>query len=271
MQNFQNKVAVVTGGASGIGWALAKQCAQEGMKIVLADVEAAPLEKAAAELNADDVEVLPVLTDVSKAEAVAELAQQTLDRFGAVHLLFNNAGVGAGGKIWETTLHDWEWTLNVNLWGVIHGIRIFTPIMLAQGDECHIVNTASIAGLIAGPGLGSYKVTKHAVVSLSETLHYELKEQEAKIKVSVLCPEFVNTRIWESERNRPKALRNPRRALSAQEKSDLEGMRSVVSNGISAEEVARHVFEAIRSEKLYVLTHPHTKEWVQKRMEKILA
>lgn len=271
MQNFQNKVAVVTGGASGIGWALARQCAQEGMKVVLADIEAEPLEKAAATLTADDVEVLPVLTDVSKAESVAELAQKTLDRFGAAHLLFNNAGVGAGGKIWETTLHDWEWTLNVNLWGVIHGIRTFTPIMLQQGDDCHIVNTASVAGLIAGPGLGAYKVTKHAVVSLSETLHYELKEQAAKVKVSVLCPEFVNTRIWESERNRPKVLRNPRRSLSAQEKSDLEALHSVVTNGIPAEEVAHQVFDAIRNEKLYVLTHPHSKEWVQKRMEKILA
>lgn len=241
------------------------------MRVVLADIEAAPLEKASAELHAAGSEVLPVLADVSKAEAVTNLAEQTLERFGAVHLLFNNAGVGAGGKIWETTLHDWEWTLGVNLWGVIHGIRTFTPIMLQQGDECHIVNTASIAGLIASSGLGAYKVSKHAVVSLSETLYYELKEQGAKIKVSVLCPEFVNTRIWESERNRPKDLRNPRRSLSAQEKSDLEALHSVVANGIPAEDVAQHVFEAIRSEKLYILTHPHTKEWVQKRMEKILA
>ena len=143
--------------------------------------------------------------------------------------------------------------------------------MLQLDDECHIVNTASVAGLIAGPGLGAYKVTKHAVVSLSETLHYELKDQGAKIKVSVLCPEFVNTRIWESERNRPKTLRNPRRSFSAQEKSDLEALHSVVANGIPAEEVAGHVFDAIRNEKLYILTHPHTKEWVQKRMEKILT
>lgn len=271
MKNFANKVAVITGGASGIGWALARQCAEEGMKLVLADIEAAPLEKAASELSAEGSEVLPVLTDVSKAEAVTNLAEQTLARFGAVHLLFNNAGVGAGGKIWETTLHDWEWTLGVNLWGVIHGIRTFTPIMLQQDDECHIVNTASVAGLIASSGLGAYKVSKHAVVSLSETLHYELKEQGAKIRVSVLCPEFVNTRIWESERNRPKALRNPRRSLTDEERSDLNALRDVVNNGISAEEVARQVFDAIRDEKLYILTHPHTKEWVQKRMEKILA
>lgn len=271
MQNFNGKVAVITGGASGIGFALAKQCAGEGMKIVLADVERAALEKAAAELNTDVVEVLAVQTDVSQETAVAELAQKTLDRFGAVHLLFNNAGIGAGGKIWETTVNDWEWSLGVNLWGVIHGIRTFTPIMLQQGDECHIVNTASIAGLIAGPGLGAYKVTKHAVVSLSETLHWELKEQGAKIKVSVLCPEFVQTRIWEAERNRPEALRNPKRTLSAAERSDIEGLRNVVQNGIPASEVANHVFDAIRNERLYILTHPHTKEWVQHRMGQILA
>lgn len=270
MQNFQDKVAVITGGASGIGWALAKQCASEGMKIVLADIETAALERAAAELNRDDVEVLPVLTDVSKAESVAELAQKTLDHFGAVHLLFNNAGVGAGGKIWETTLNDWEWSLGVNLWGVIHGIRTFTPIMLQQDEECHIVNTASIAGLIAGPGLGSYKVTKHAVVSLSETLHWELREQGAKIKVSVLCPEFVQTRIWESGRNRPERLQNPPHPATAQH-DDLDGLRTVIENGIPPEEVANHVFNAIRNEQLYILTHPHTKEWVQHRMGQIVA
>ena len=222
MQNFQNKVAVITGGASGIGWALAKECAAQGMKVVLADIE---------------------------------LAQKSVERFGAVHLLFNNAGVGAGGKIWETSLNDWQWSLGVNLWGVIHGIRSFTPIMLQQDDECHIVNTASIAGLISGPGLGSYKVTKHAVVSLTETMYYELKEQGAKVKVSVLCPEFVQTRIWESERNRPQTLRNPKRKLSDAERSDIEDLRSVVVNGIPAEEVARQVFDAIRQEKLYILTH----------------
>lgn len=271
MQNFQNKVAVITGGASGIGWALAKECAAQGMKVVLADIEAAPLEKASTELAASGVEVLAVVTDVAQAEAVAELAEKSVERFGAVHLLFNNAGVGAGGKIWETSLNDWQWSLGVNLWGVIHGIRSFTPIMLQQDDECHIVNTASIAGLISGPGLGSYKVTKHAVVSLTETMHYELKEQGAKVKVSVLCPEFVQTRIWESERNRPQALRNPKRKLSDAERSDIEDLRSVVVNGIPAEEVARQVFDAIRQEKLYILTHPHTKEWVKRRMEKILA
>ena len=203
MKEFKGKVAVITGAASGIGRALADRCVQEGMKVVLADVEVETLAKTEASLKASGATVLAVQTDVSQARDVAALAQKTLEVFGAVHLLCNNAGVGTEAAIWESTLEEWEWVMGVNLWGVIHGVRTFVPLMLAQDTECHIVNTASMAGLISGPGLGAYKVTKHAVVTLSETLYHELAERGARVKVSVLCPGVVNTRIMESARNRP--------------------------------------------------------------------
>ncbi len=178
MQEFRDRVAVITGAASGIGRALAQRCAQEGMKVVLADVEESALIETAAEVRASGAPALAVVTDVSNIRAVEALAQQTLDMFGAVHLLCNNAGVAAGTTIWDSTLADWEWVLAVNLWGVIYGVRVFVPIMLSQDTDCHIVNTASIAGLIAGPGLGVYKVAKHGVVTLSETLYYELARSD---------------------------------------------------------------------------------------------
>ena len=178
MREFKDKVAVITGAASGIGRAMADRCVQEGMKVVLADVEVEPLAKAEASMKASGATVLAVRTDVSQAADVEALAQKTLEAFGAVHLLCNNAGVGTGAAtIWESTIADWEWIIGVNLWGVIHGVRVFVPIMLEQDTECHIVNTASIAGLISGPELGAYKVTKHAVVTLSETLYHELAER----------------------------------------------------------------------------------------------
>jgi NAD(P)-dependent dehydrogenase (short-subunit alcohol dehydrogenase family) len=273
VREFGGKVAVVTGAASGIGRALAERCAREGMRVVLADVEPAALDRAAAELKANGAEVLAVATDVSKASDIEALAQQTLEAFGAVHLLCNNAGVGAGSTVWESTLADWEWVLGVNLWGVIHGVRTFVPIMLAQGDECHVVNTASIAGLIAGPGLGVYKVTKHAVVTLSETLHYDLAMRGANIGVSVLCPEWVNTRIMESERNRPESLQN--NSVAAQITPEMlavwQYMSDAVRSGMSPAEVADQVFSAIRAQQLYILTHPATKALVRERMDDILG
>src|SRR5689334_1941764 len=181
MKDFAGKVAVVTGAASGIGRALADRCAQEGMKVVLADVEESALVRAADEFRATGAPILAVRTDVSKAEDVEALARKTVETFGGVHLLFNNAGVGAGTTAWETSLRDWEWVLGVNLWGVIHGLRSFVPIMLSQGSEGHIVNTASIAGLVLGPGLAAYKVSKHGVISLSETLYGELQQASVAI------------------------------------------------------------------------------------------
>jgi NAD(P)-dependent dehydrogenase (short-subunit alcohol dehydrogenase family) len=210
MKDFKDRVAVITGAASGIGWALAEQCAREGMKVVLADVEPEALAKAEASLKAGGASALAVRTDVSRAGDVEALAHKTLEAFGAVHLLCNNAGVATIGCIWESTLADWEWVVGVNLWGVIHGVRAFVPHMLAQDTECHIVNTASMSGLVSMPGSGAYNVTKHGVVTLSETLHREFAERGAKVKVSVLCPGIVNTRILESARNRPKHLATER-------------------------------------------------------------
>src|ERR1044071_1599934 len=208
MKEFAGKVAVVTGAASGIGRGLAEACARERMKVVLADVDESALAQAERDLKDAGAEALAVRTDVSKAGDVEALARRTLEAFGAAHLLFNNAGVGAGTTVWESTLEDWQWVLGVNLWGVIHGVRTFVPLMLKQADECHIVNTASMAGLVSGPALGVYKVTKHGVVSLSETLQCELALMKSKVGVSVLCPAGVKTRVMESERNRPEELRN---------------------------------------------------------------
>lgn len=272
MRDFQNKVAVITGAASGIGRGLAERCALEGMKIVLADVEETALDETAQELKEAGTDVLAVRTDVSKSEEIEALANKTLDAFGAVHLLFNNAGVGAGTTVWESTLADWEWVLGVNLWGVIYGVRTFVPIMMKQNEECHIVNTASIAGLTSGPSLGVYKVSKHSVVSLSETLACELAVIESKIKVSVLCPAGVNTRIMNSERNRPAEMQNDSAVESTHPavKQMDEMLRQLIETGMTPTQIADAVFDAIRSEKFYILTHAEMKPMLQKRMEDIL-
>ena len=275
MKEFQGKVAVVTGAASGIGRGLAERCAQEGMKVVLADIEEQALMRASQELKATGgagTQVLAVQTDVSKATDVEALARKTMETYGAVHLVFNNAGVGAGTLIWESTLADWEWTMGVNLWGVIHGIRTFVPLMLQQQTEGHIVNTASMAGLTAGPGLGIYKVTKHGVVTLSETLYHELALRGANIKVSVLCPGFVNTQIMDSARNRPVQLQNDpsEERMGPMSEAMVQFMRQAVEAGMPPHQVADIVFQAIRDEKFYILTHPELKEAVRIRMEDIL-
>ncbi len=272
MKEVQGKVAVVTGAASGIGRALAERCAQEGMKVVLADIEEQALLRASQELQAAGVPVLAVQTDVSKAPAVEALAQKTMATYGAVHLLFNNAGIGASTTIWENTLADWEWTLGVNLWGVIHGIRTFVPLMLEQQTEGHIVNTASIAGLLSGPGLGIYKVTKHGVVTLSETLYHELALRRANIKVAVLCPAFVNTQIMDSARNRPAHLQNDptEERMSPESEAMRQFMHQAVEAGMPPHQVADIVFQAIRDEKFYIFTHPEWKEAIRVRMEDIL-
>jgi NAD(P)-dependent dehydrogenase (short-subunit alcohol dehydrogenase family) len=272
MKEFQKKVAVITGGASGIGRALAEKSLREGMTVVLADVEAQALQQTADELRALGGEVRPVQTDVSNAASVEALAQDAFSTYGAVHLLFNNAGVGAGSTVWESSLEDWQWVLGVNLWGVIHGVHYFVPRMLAQHEDCHIINTASAAGLVASSGLGVYKVSKHGVVTLSETLALELAERNANIKVSVLCPEWVNTRLAEAERNRPDQLQNAPgdAAPDARAQADRQALVQVIKAGISTSQVADEVFNAIREEKFYIITHPATKVAVQRRMEDIL-
>ena len=276
MKEFHGKVAVITGAASGIGRALAEKSAALGMKVVLADVEESALKQAEAELQASGAQVLAVRTDVSQADEVEALAQITFETYGAVHLLFNNAGVGAGTTVWESSLADWKWVLGVNLWGVIHGIHFFVPRMLAQESEGHIVNTASSAGLVASSGLGMYKVSKHGVVTLSETLALELAARGAKLKASVLCPEWVNTRILDAERNRPQAVQDapqeqqmsPETAAMAE--MVIQVMRQLAQAGLPPSQVAEMVFDAIRQEKFYILTHPTTKQAVQLRMEAIL-
>lgn len=272
MKEFKDRVAVITGAASGIGRAIAERCAQEGMKVVLADVEEQALAKAENELKAVDADVVAVLTDVSKASDVERLAKKTLDAFGSVHLLFNNAGVSAGTSIWESTLADWEWVLSVNLWGVIHGVRTFVPIMLEQGTEGHIVNTASVAGLTSYHGTGIYKVTKHGVVTLSETLHHELALLQAKIKVSVLCPGFVSTKIIDCARNRPATLQNEpsREPPSPEDVMRYQAWSRTFREAMPPQQVADCVFEAIREERFYILTHPEYRQMIRLRMEDIL-
>jgi NAD(P)-dependent dehydrogenase (short-subunit alcohol dehydrogenase family) len=270
MKDFQGKVAVITGGASGLGRAMAERFAAEGMRIVLADVEPTALAKAEAEMKAAGAKVIGVRTDVSKAADVEALAQRTLEAFGAVHVLANNAGVAEGGNVWDNTVADWEWVLGVNMWGVIHGVRVFTPIMLAQGNEGHIINTASVAGLISPPGMGIYCVSKHAVVTLSECLHHDLAQKTDKIKCSVLCPAYVPTGIADSGRNRPAELKQTRDKTAADLALDASLKKAVQSGKLSAADVAEKVYEAVRDERFYILTHPKIKPSIQWRMEDIL-
>jgi NAD(P)-dependent dehydrogenase (short-subunit alcohol dehydrogenase family) len=266
MKEFKSKVAVITGAASGIGRAIAGHCIREGMKVVLADIEEAALAQTEQELQAAGGTVLAVRTDVSKQNDIEVLAQKAVTTFGGVHLLVNNAGVGIDRTVWESTIADWEWVIGVNLWSVIYGVRAFVPIMLKQDTECYIVNTASIGGLISDPGMGAYKVTKHGVVTLSETLYCELKERGAKIKVSVLCPGSVNTRIIESARNRPTELQNE----PGDEEPENPKTIQAVKTGLSPQRVAEVVFQAIMNEKFYILTRPDSKPLIQQRMESIL-
>ncbi len=271
MKEFKDRVAVITGAASGIGRALADRCAQERMRVVLSDVEAGALAQVEQDLKSQGATVLAVPTDVSKESDMQALADKVERMFGAVHLLCNNAGVGAGSTIWESTRADWEWVVRVNLWGVIHGIRVFVPRMLARNSEGHIVNTASIAGLLPYPPSAPYQVTKHAVVSLSEHLYHSLAQRNAKIKVSVACPGWVKTRIMDSDRNRPAELQNdPSAPTTPQEAAVEEQMRQAAESGIPAAQVADAIFQAVRDEKFYVLTHPELTRYVRYRMEDIV-
>ena len=260
------RVAVITGAASGIGRGMAERFAAEGMTVVLADIEEEPLAKLEQDLCAKGVNVLAICTDVSNANDVEDLAGQTYDAYGAVHILCNNAGVVCSRPIWEHTIADWEWVLGVNLWGVIHGIRAFVPRMLSQETECHIVNTASILGLVRAPGEGIYKVSKHGVVALSETLADELALKGSQIQVHVLCPGWVRTGILDSSRNRP----NCESHHNNRNITDSKNVRAEMEEGLSPAEVADHVYKAIQNGTFYIHTHPEHKAWVQKRMEDIL-
>jgi NAD(P)-dependent dehydrogenase (short-subunit alcohol dehydrogenase family) len=273
MKEFQDRVAVVTGAASGIGRALAEQSCAEGMRVVLADLDVSALQRAERELRDQGATVLAVPTDVSKLHDVEALARATLGAFGAVHLLCNNAGVNAAGTTWESSHADWEWVLGVNLWGVIHGIRVFLPLLLEQQTPAHIVNTASLMGLLTGPYAAAYKASKHAVVALSEVLHSDLAEREAQVKVSVLCPAFVNTSIFDTERN---ARRGPEGApvdsskLLHADQVHQQRLQQMAAVSMAPAEVARQAFAAIRDEQFYVLTHSLFDSWVRARMENII-
>jgi len=270
MKEFKDKVAVITGAASGIGRGIAERCVREGMKVVLADIDEANLAIAEAELKALGGTVLGVRTDVSKRNDVEQLARRTLDAFGQVHLLFNNAGVGAGGSPWEATWNDWEWVIGVNLWGVIHGVKIFTPLMLAQNTECHIINTSSAAGLVVGGFSAPYSVTKHAVVALSESLYLTLEKQNSLVKVSVLCPGLVRTNIADAERNRPAELRNEPVKMTPEMQAGLTAFKAILDASMPPPQVAGVVFDAIEKEQFYILPHPEWIEVIQLRTDKLL-
>lgn len=272
MEELAGKVAVVTGAASGIGLALSRALSAEGMKVVLADIEEAALDAAVAGFP-DGAEVLAVHCDVSDPAAVDALRDAAVERFGTVHVLANNAGVSTGGPIWSHTPEDWAWVLGVNLYGVVNGVRSFTPLMIEQG-EGHIVNTASMAGLSSPPFMAVYNVSKHAVVTLSETLFGDLALVGAEgVGVSVLCPGWVQTRIHEAARNRPGV--GGGQAPGADPDDAAAGFAEVaaalIAGGLEPDDVARQVIDAIRTRRFYILTHPEWKPMISGRVERIVA
>ena len=274
MKHFKGRTAVITGAASGLGLETCRIAAREGMNIVMADVQADALERAAAEMRGLAAEVLPFRLDVSQAHEVEALGQAAVERFGAPHFVFNNAGVGAGGLIWEHSAHDWAWVIGVNVMGVAHGVRVFTPLMLAAAKtdpayEGHIVNTASMAGLVNPPNMGAYNVSKHAVVSLSETLYQDLALVSEQVSASVLCPFFVPTGIHESHRNRPSTGPNVKPTRSQRIALTMTG-KAVGSGKVSAADVAAMVFDALRAKRFYIYSHPKALASVQLRMEDVL-
>ncbi|MHB8828347.1 MAG: SDR family oxidoreductase [Syntrophales bacterium] len=274
IQDFQDKTAVLTGAGSGFGLECARIGARLGMNLVLVDVQQDALDKAADEMRAAGAPVLARRIDVSSAEQMESLAQEVMQRFGAPHFVFNNAGVGSGGLVWENSVKDWEWVLGVNLWGVIHGVRLFTPLMLAAAKadptyRGHIVNTASMAGLLTPPIMGVYNVSKHAVVSLSETLYQDLKLVSDQVSASVLCPYFVPTNITQSQRNRPAALTGEPLTHS-QMIGQAMSEKAVSSGKVKAAQVAQMVFDAISADRFYIFSHPKAMENVRLRMDCIV-
>jgi NAD(P)-dependent dehydrogenase (short-subunit alcohol dehydrogenase family) len=273
MQDFAGKVAVITGAASGIGKALTEKCIAEGMHVVMADIEEAALEKAAAELQATtNNQVLPIVTNVAIEDEMRKVRDEAVENLGGVHLLFNNAGVGGGGNSWNATQKDWDWVFGVNLWSVIHGLRVFVPQMIAQATPCHIVNTASIAGIIGGSTNALYSVTKHGVVALTENLSVDLKAENTSIGCSVLCPGFVNTNIIDSGRNRPADLVNDEepQPLTPEDEQRFAMFQEILRQGMQPAEIAEIVFDAIRADRLYILTHDNFDEMIRARAENMI-
>jgi NAD(P)-dependent dehydrogenase (short-subunit alcohol dehydrogenase family) len=270
VETFRDRVAVVTGAASGIGLALAERFATEGMKVVMADVEAAALERAAAAVRASAGAVLPVRVDVSRPEDVERLAGETYAAFGAAHVVCNNAGVAVLGAVHEHSLADWQWVIGVNLWGVIHGVRAFLPRMLAGGDEGHIVNTASMAGLTTAPFMSVYDVTKHGVVALSESMYKELEATGAPIGVSVVCPGLINTAIMRSSRNRPPELAEEGKA-GPMAQAFGQALADRLGSGYPPSEVADQVLRGIRRKRFYIVpAQPEVRQWATVRAQDII-
>jgi NAD(P)-dependent dehydrogenase (short-subunit alcohol dehydrogenase family) len=272
--DFNGKTAVLTGAGSGFGLECARIGAKLGMNLVLIDVQKDALELASAEMQAAGAQVLARQVDVSDAAQMEALAIEVKQRFGAPHLVFNNAGVGSGGLIWENSVKDWEWVLGVNVMGVVHGVRLFTPMMLeaAKNDatwQGHIVNTASMAGLLSPPNMGIYNVSKHAVVALSETLYQDLSLVSEQVGASVLCPFFVATGISKSHRNRPSAMASDKPTASQKIQQAMTG-KAVDSGKVSAADVAAMVFEAVKENRFYIYSHPKAIRSVQTRMEDVL-
>ncbi|MBN8477114.1 SDR family NAD(P)-dependent oxidoreductase [Sulfuritalea sp.] len=270
MKEFRGRTAVITGAASGIGLELARRAAAEGMNLVLADIEATKLDAAAASLGIDAGRILAQRTDVSREDEVKALADAAFARFGGVHLLCNNAGVGLTRVSWELSTADWNWVLGVDLWSVIHGIQHFVPRMLQQAEGGHLVNTSSVAGLLSTPGMAAYNVAKHGVVTLSETLYGELLAARAKVGVSVLCPAWVPTAIHESGRNRQERFgeASPAAGLSA---AYEQRMASAVKSGrLTAADMANEVFAAVMEERFYVIPHRKINNAIQLRMDDIM-
>ena len=273
MKHTEGRVAVITGAASGFGLEAARIAARRGMKVVMADVQPDALEVSAHDVGAIGAEVMPYRLDVSRAQEVDALAAAVRDRFGAPHFVFNNAGVGAGGLLWEHTAKDWDWVFGVNLLGVAHGVRAFTPMMLAAAEADpsyvgHLVNTASMAGLLAPPNMGVYNASKAAVVSLTETLYHDLSLVTDRVRAHLLCPYFVPTAIHLSERNRPAELREAgagptRSQMIAAAMSE----KAVTSGRVSAAQVAQLVFDAMAEDRFYVYSHPQALAGVRTRME----
>ena len=273
METFEGKVAVITGGASGLGLAMAQRFADAGMNIVIGDIEAEPLAMAEAAIAAKGVKVLAQRTDVARADEVEVLAESAYRRFGAVHVLCNNAGVGgSAGNMWELSPEDWRWVIDVDLWSVIHGVRSFVPRMIASGEQGHVVNTASVAGLVSGAVGGPYTVAKFGVVALSEQLYFELGRAGHEIGVSVLCPGFVNTNIYDSGRNRQAEYGEPEVAPTPegeQRRAMLQAMRTTM---LQPEEIGELVFEAVRSRNLYIIPtgSEALDDAVRSRMENVI-
>lgn len=269
MEQLTGRAAWITGAASGIGLALANRLADEGMKLVLIDVEEGPLLKAEAALREKGATVLAIRADVSNAEQMSAATTRAKEAFGVIHVICNNAGVGGGGgPMWLLSENDWKWTIDVNLWGVIHGIRLLVPALIASGEEGHVINTASLAGVTSPPFMAPYVATKHAVVALSECLAKELELTKSKVSVSVLCPGFVRTNIATSERNRPGAAR----ATDDNPLAEKFGgaLRQLVDSGIHPEQVADKIVNAIRARRFYIFTHPEMKPGVEHRMRQML-